>query len=188
MGQSKKTVATRKRNSKGQFVKGNKIGRETRFQKENEAACKYKEKYCDKLMEFFNQPDVEIQYKEVFNRRGEIVARTPIMLPAAYPTFEIFAASIGVTTRTLLEWSKQYPRFSDCYARAKELQLGKLTSNALRGLYNPIYAKFEAVNNHNQKDKQEVETNVSGFSLDEKTRALIEKVEKRLYDNHGNKE
>lgn len=54
--------------------------------------------------------------------------------------------------------------------------------NALRGLYNPIYAKFEAVNNHNQKDKQEVETNVSGVGLDDKTRALIERVERRLHD------
>ena len=98
MSQTKKPAETKKRNAKGQFVKGNKIGEETRFQKENEAACKYKEEYCDKLMEFFNQPDVDIQYKEVFDKKGNVVARTPIMLPAAYPTFELFAASIGVTT------------------------------------------------------------------------------------------
>lgn len=182
MSQTKKPTETKKRNEKGQFVKGNKIGEETRFQKENEAACKYKEEYCDKLMEFFNQPDVDIQYKEVYNAKGEVVSRTPIMLPAAYPTFELFAASIGVTTGTLKNWCEQHPRFKDCYARAKEIQLGKLTSNALRGLYNPIYAKFEAVNNHNQKDKQEVETNVSGVGLDDKTRALIERVERRLHD------
>ena len=97
MSQTKKPAGTKKRNAKGQFVKGNKIGEETRFQKENEAACKYKEEYCDKLMEFFNQPDVDIQYKEVF-------------------------------------------------------------------------------------DKQEVETSVSGVGLDDKTRALIERVERRLHD------
>ena len=68
MSQTKKPAGTKKRNAKGQFVKGNKIGEETRFQKENEAACKYKEEYCDKFMEFFNQPDVDIQYKEVFPR------------------------------------------------------------------------------------------------------------------------
>ena len=173
MSQTKKPAETKKRNAKGQFVKGNKIGEETRFQKENEAACKYKEEYCDKLMEFFNQPDVDIQYKEVFDKKGNVVARTPIMLPAAYPTFELFAASIGVTTRTLTEWCNKHPRFSAYYARAKEIQLGKLTSNALRGLYNPIYAKFEAVNNHNQKDKQEVETNVSGTVIDEKREHLL---------------
>ena len=76
MSQTKKPAGTKKRNAKGQFVKGNKIGEETRFQKENEAACKYKEEYCDKLMEFFNQPDVDIQYKEVFDKQGNVVART----------------------------------------------------------------------------------------------------------------
>ena len=181
MSRTKKPTDTKKRNAKGQFVKGNKIGEETRFQKENVASCKYKEEYCDKLLEFFNQPDVEIQYKETLDKQGKVVARTPIVLPAAYPTFELFAASLGVTTGTLKNWCEQHPRFNDCYARAKEIQLGKLTSNALRGLYNPIYAKFEAVNNHNQKDKQEVETNVSGITLDDRTIALIERVESRLH-------
>ena len=185
MSQTKKRSNATKRNAKGQFVKGNKIGEETRFKKENIAACKYKDEYCEKLLEFFTKPDVEIQYKEIFDKNGNVVSRTPIMLPAAYPTFEMFAASIGVTTRTLTEWCNKHPRFSAYYARAKEIQLGKLTSNALRGLYNPIYAKFEAVNNHNQKDKQEVETNVSGTVIDEKTRALIERVERRLTDGQN---
>ena len=35
MSQTKKPAGTKKRNTKGQFVKGNKIGEETRFQKEN---------------------------------------------------------------------------------------------------------------------------------------------------------
>ena len=187
MSQTKRSAETKKRNAKGQFVKGNKIGEETRFRKKNEAACKYKEEYCDKLIEFFNQPDVDIQYKEVLDKKGNVVARTPIIMPAEYPTFERFAATIGVTNRTLLDWCNQHPRFSDCYARAKEMQLAKLTSNALRGLYNPIYAKFEAVNNHNQKDKQEVETNISGTVLDDKTRALIERVERRLNGNSEEK-
>lgn len=183
MSQTKKPTETKKRNARGQFVKGNKIGEETRFQKENAASCKYKEEYCDKLLEFFNTPDVEVQYKETLDKQGKVVARTPILLPPPYPTFELFAASIGVTTGTLLNWTKEHPRFADCYARAKEIQLGKLTSNAIRGLYNPIYAKFEAVNNHNQKDKQEVETNVTDVALDDKTRALIERVERRLHDS-----
>ena len=187
MSQTKKPAETRKRNARGQFVKGNKIGEETRFKKENEASCKYKEEYCEKLLEYFSKPAVEIQYKRTFDRKGNVLSETPIMLPAEYPTFELFAASIGVTTGTLLNWSKEYPRFADCYARAKEIQLGKLKSNTLRGLYNPIYAKFEAVNNHDQKDKQEVDTNVSGnaLGLDDKTRALIERVERRL--NGGEK-
>ena len=178
MSQTKKT--TKKRNSKGQFVKGNVIGEETRFQKENAAACKYKEEYCEKIIEYFSKPAVEVQFKEIYGKNGDVVSRTPILMPAEYPTFELFAASIGVTTETLRNWCEDHPRFKFYYTRAKEIQLGKLTSNAVTGLYNPIYAKFEAVNNHNQKDKQEVNTNVSGCVLDDKTRALIERVAGRL--------
>lgn len=185
MSQTEKPAGARKRNARGQFVKGNRVGAETRFKKGNDAACKYKEEYCEQLIEFFSGPDTEVHYKEVFDRQGNVVSRTSIVMAAEYPTFERFAAKIGVTTQTLLEWCQRYPRFLSCYARAKELQLGKLTSNALRGLYNPIYAKFEAVNNHNQKDKQEVDANVSGVVLDDKTRALIERVERRLHGEEG---
>ncbi len=185
MSQTKKTTTkktTTKRNSKGQFTKGNKVGEETRFQKENAAATKYKEEYCEQIIEFFSQPSTRIEYKETYFK-GELSSKTPIVVPNDYPTFEMFAAKIGVTTDTLRNWAEEHPRFRLCYARAKEIQLGKLTSNAMIGLYNPLYAKFEAVNNHGQKDKQEVDTNVSGgvaTELDERTRALIERVEKRL--------
>jgi hypothetical protein len=167
---------------KGRFKKGNTIGEETRFAKDNDAASKYKEEYCDQLIEYFNQPSTRIEYKETYFK-GELTGKVPILLPNEYPTFELFAAKLGVTTETLRNWAEHNPRFKHAYVRAKELQFGKLTSNALTGLYNPVYAKFEAVNNHNQKDKQEVDTQVSGgiaTGLDEKTRAMIERVEKRL--------
>ena len=188
MSQKKETTTKKKnikRNSKGQFVKGNDIGKDTRFEKENTAACKYKDEYCDMLIDYFNQPSTRVEYKETYYK-GELSSRTPIIVPNEYPTFEMFAAKIGVTTKTLQNWCKENARFSFYYERAKEIQLGKLTSNAIMGLYNPLYAKFEAVNNHNKKDKSEVDTNVSGgveTELDERTRALIERVEKRL--NHG---
>ncbi len=187
MSQEKKTTTKKtapKRNSKGQFVKGNTVGKTTRFKKDNDAACKYKDEYCEKLLEFFNQPSTRIEYKKTYFK-GELSSETPIVIPNEYPTFEMFAANLGVTTETLKNWCEQYPRFKTYYARAKEIQLAKLTSNALLGLYNPLYAKFEAVNNHKLSDKQEVDSTVSGnvgvgVELDDKTRAMIERVEKRL--------
>ena len=153
-----------------------------RFKKDNTVACKYKEEYCEMLIEFFSQPATRIEFKETYYK-GQLTSKIPIVLANEYPTFEMFAAKIGVTVNTLLNWCKEYNRFATCYARAKEMQLAKLTSNALMGLYNPLYAKFEAVNNHNLRDKQEVETNVSGkleTPVDEKTLALIERVERRM--------
>ena len=171
-----------KKSNKGQFAKGNTVGEQTRFEKENAAANKYKDEYCDMLIEFFNKPATRIEYKKNYVK-GELSSETPIVLPAEYPTFELFAASISVTTKTLQNWCEKHPRFSYYYARAKEIQLGTLTSCAVMGLYNPLYAKFEAVNNHGQKDKTEVDTNVSGSVntvYDDKDLALIRRVEERL--------
>lgn len=173
-------MSQEKKKNTGQFKKGNTVGKETRFKKDNTVASKYKEEYCDQLIDYFNQPPTRVEYKETYFK-GELTSRTPIILPAEYPTFELFAAKLGVTTDTLKNWSEKYPRFGVCYARAKEIQFGKLTSMAVTGLYNPVYAKFEAVNNHKQKDKQEIDTSVNGsVNIDPKTKALIERVEQRL--------
>ena len=183
---SQEKESTTKRNKKGQFQKGNTIGKETRFKDKNKVACKYDDKYCDELIQFFSKPATRVEYKETYYK-GELTSRTPILLPEEYPTFEMFAAKIGVSTSTLKNWCEEHARFADCYARAKEIQFGKLTSNAITGIYNPIYAKFEAVNNHSLKDKQEIDTTVKGEAIDDKTKALIERVEKRLKGAEENK-
>ncbi len=179
MSQTKKTEPKKK--NTGQFKKGNTVGKETQFEKENKAACKYKDEYCDMLIDFFNQPATRVEYKETYYK-GELTSRVPIVVATEYPTFELFAAKLGVSVRTLKNWCEQDRRFADYYARAKEIQLGKLTSMAVTGLYNPVYAKFEAVNNHNKKDKSEVEQKISGNvgGVDDRTLALIERVERRL--------
>ncbi len=77
-----------------------------------------------------------------------------------YPTFELFAETIGVTAETVRNWTESHPRFRDIYARCKNIQKGKLISGGLSGLFNPQIVKFVAVNNHGMKDK--VETDVRG--------------------------
>ncbi len=182
MSQTKKSE-TKTKNT-GQFKKGNEVGKKTRFEKDNKAASKYKPEYCEMLIDYFNQPSTKVEYKETYYK-GELNSRTPIVMPAEYPTFELFAAKLGVSVRTLKNWCEEDPRFADCYARAKEIQYGKLTSLAVMGIYNPVYAKFEAVNNHDKQDKSEVEQKVSGNigGIDDKTLKLIERVEKRLNGN-----
>lgn len=141
------------RDERGRFTKGNKIGEDTRFELENAAACKYQEKYADELIAFFNKPATRTEYIETFNAKGKVIKRVPVVLPCEYPTFEAFAAQCGVSTRTLQNWCQESRRFADCYARAKELQRAKLVINTLGGSYNPLFAKFEAINNHGMSDK-----------------------------------
>lgn len=178
---SKKKEKKETRRPNGTFDKGNTIGKETRFAVGDKAACKYKPEYCEQLIEYFSQPLTRMEFKETYYK-GEVASRTPMIFPNEYPTFQGFAAKIGVLLETLINWSKEYPQFRDSYARAKEMQYDKLTSGAMIGQYNPLYAKFEAVNNHGMKEKQEV--NVGGSlkvpQIDDKDLELIRRVEERL--------
>ena len=162
MSQEKKS--TPGRDERGRFTKENKIGEETRFQKENAAACKYHEKYADELIEYFNQPATRIEYRETFNSNGVLIKRTPVVIANDYPTFEKFAADHNVTVNTLLNWRDQSRRFANAYARAKEMQKITLVQNTLRGMYNPMFAKLLAVNEHGMTEKVENKSEVT-FSV-----------------------
>lgn len=141
------------RDERGRFTKNHKIGEATRFAKENAAACKYHEEYADKLIEYFGKPSMRTEYAKNYDKEGNVIKETPVVIPNEYPTFESFAAQIGVTTETLRNWCDQSPRFKHSYARAREMQRAKLIQNTLSGMYNPVFAKFEAINNHGMSDK-----------------------------------
>ena len=141
------------RDERGRFTKGNKISENQLFKKENAVACKYKPEYADKLIEYFSQPATRVEYAKKFDKDGNVVGETPVVLPNDYPTFEGFAASIGVHTDTLRNWCETSRRFRYCYVRAREMQKGKLITNTLSGFYNPQFAKFEAINNHGMTEK-----------------------------------
>lgn len=155
----KKTTTTKKRKSNsGQFKKGNPVGSETRFAKENKAADKYDEKYCDMLLEYFTVPEPTIIYEEFYDKDGNVARKTPKMiLPPKYPTFELFAAKIGVVTNTLTNWRAKYPRFENAYARAKEIQLGIAKLNGVTKQYDSNFTKFILVNDHDMVDKSALE-------------------------------
>lgn len=113
----------------GKFEKGNEIGKATRFQPHNTLASKYRAEYAEEMLRWFQD------------------------CGAVYPTFELFAESIGVTAETLTNWTEDHPRFRAVYARCKNIQKGKLISGGLAGLYNPQIVKFVAVNNHGMSEK-----------------------------------
>ncbi len=158
---SEKKRTTPGRDERGRFTKENKIAEDHFFEKENAAACKYKPEYADLLIEYFSKPNVRMEYAETFNKDGQVIKRVPVVLPAEYPTFEGFAASLGVVSDTLRNWCEQSRRFRYAYARAKEMQKGKLISNSVGGHYNPVFAKFEAVNHHGMSDKVEKDSTIS---------------------------
>ena len=141
------------RSSNGRFAKGNDIGKSTRFDKDNTDAVKYRKEYADELVAYFDKPATRIEYEEKYDSNGNVTAKRPIVVPNDYPTFESFAQKIGVCLTTLENWAKRYRRFGDAYERARELQRNNLIINALGGRYNPLFAKFVAMNCHGMSDK-----------------------------------
>ena len=148
-----------KKNS-GQFEKGNEVGKKTRFKKKNTVAVKYKDEFCDMLINYFQERESQVIYEEEYHKDGTLKRKTPkIVLPPKYPTFERFAVTIGVTSRTLREWadSGKHPRFSYAYARAKDMQLAIAKNCGITKQYDGNFAKFVLMNDHDMTDKSTVE-------------------------------
>lgn len=153
----KKTTTTPKKERKpnaGQFKKGNTIGKETRFKKDHDKSCKYKEEYCDKLIEFFTNVAPQVIYDEYYDAEGKLKnKRASMIIPPKLPTFEGFAWEIGVTVGTLANWRKEHPQFDIAYARALEKQREILLVNGTNKQYDGNFSKFLLTNNHGMAEQ-----------------------------------
>lgn len=151
----------KERNARGQFMRGNTIGEETRFQEGHDFSNKYKEEYCDKIIEYFSADSGKL------------------------PTLEGFASSIGVLVETLERWANANAQFKSSFELAKQMQKNKIITDALDRSYDGNFAKFLLVNCHGMREKSEVESTVQAkveSSIDTKTLAMIERVSKRIED------
>ena len=152
----------------GQFTKGNTIGAETRVGEGNTLANKYEERFCEEMVAFFTRMasvEPEIVYEERY-KGGELITKIPKMvMPPKFPTFELFASTIGVTARTLSNWAERYPRFSEAYAIAKNIQLGISKVGGILKYYDSNFSKFLLSNDHGMSDKSVTDTTIT-FNVD----------------------
>lgn len=111
----------------------------TEFKLGNRARAKYNTEICDDIIEFFETYE-------------------------GYPTFEKFASERRLTTKTLLEWKKKYPRFTVAYEVCLEMQKAKTLEGGITGVYNPQIVKFIATNCHGmtEKTEQRVDADIGG--------------------------
>jgi hypothetical protein len=120
---------------------------------------KYEEKYCDKMIEYFDikpYKRVKLFYYYKNGEKKEIIKEIPNDLP----TFEGFASSIGIVKKTLLNWTKSHKEFLHAYRLCKEYQKNILVQNGLANRYNCLFAKFVAINATDMRDKQELDNKV----------------------------
>lgn len=123
---------------------------------------KYRKKYCEDIIKYFSVEPQETVWRRTYFSGGGVKSEEPVMWAKSIPTFQGFAQSIGVHTDTLKEWAKQYPEFSEAYARARMLQEKIWLINAMSGLYNAQFAQFFGKNCLGYKDRQEINANIDG--------------------------
>lgn len=109
---------------------------------------KYKPEYCQKIIEFFDVPLLEL-YKDNLGLTKE--------KPTSLKFLFEFAKSIGVNDDTLNEWSHKHVEFSAALKAVEKLRERHLVNNALEGRYNSTAFIFTMKNILGWRDKSEVE-------------------------------
>lgn len=113
----------------------------------------YRPEYCDEILKFFSRELYSTQTKQVASQ-GQVVEISETVANAL-PTFQKFAAQIGTTNKTMLEWCKVNDEFRKAYAVCKELQYDFLVHHGLLGGYKSAFAKFLATNVTDLRDRTE---------------------------------
>ena len=123
----------------------------------------YRKSYCQKIIEFFDQEPYE--EREIPHYKGKGDARELVWtdykrFANRLPTLRNFAKSIDVSTVTVYAWLKKHEEFLNAFTHAQELRKWFLVENGLNGCYNPLFAKFTAINITDMTDSKDV--NLSG--------------------------
>ncbi len=113
----------------------------------------YLPEYCDMVIDWFRAKPLPSEQSQD-NR--EAVQQTY----ATMPTFQGFAAHIGVSTKVLYDWQNRHAAFSEACACAKDVQSQWFISGLNSGAMNPTGAIFVAKNILGWTDKQQIETTV----------------------------
>lgn len=127
----------------------------------------YDDSYPQKLIDFFDIDPWYDKELEHFDKDGNVKWCDYKRMANRLPTLRGFSKSIGVPIRTVYDWldSKHpsfHPEFSHAFTQAKDLQKWFLIENGLNSCYNPIFAKFTAINITDMRDKIEVPVNKDG--------------------------
>lgn len=150
---------------------------------------KYDSKYCDQLIAYFDVQryhDIIIEEESKPSKWGTGTRKKMKRVANDLPQFSAFARKIGVSYRTLLEWSKRayledvedetgahkkgelvHPEFAEAYETAKDLQKEFLIENGLQGHYPPASFIFVAKNITDMKDVTEVVAKDGGKAGDD---------------------
>jgi DNA-packaging protein gp3 len=119
---------------------------------------KYRAEYCDQMIAYFeaarDAPTRELA-PVTTDIEGEKASKKIEVrrICAELPTFEGFAVSIKVPSRTFNDWVTAHEEFSQAHARAKDIQYQILVDRGLTRQYDPAAFAFVAKNITWMKDR-----------------------------------
>jgi hypothetical protein len=112
---------------------------------------KYKERYCDEIVQFFTVEPYHLvttehmtEYWKDGRIKKELERQKP--MPSPLPTLFRFAEKVGVDVNTLHNWVDKFPDFFRAFTRAKELQKEFLMTLGMAGITPPATFMFIASN------------------------------------------
>lgn len=117
---------------------------------------KYTPQICEDLVNFFDGDPYEDREIPHMGKTGEFKWMDYKRMANKLPTVRSFCKKYKIHYDTFYEWVKVHPQFSDAFTRAQELRKWFLIENGLNGTYNPLFAKFTAINITDMRDKQDV--------------------------------
>jgi len=97
------------------------------------------------------------KYKDYFP--NDIISY--FLMQEEFPTFAGFATECDCTMECLHEWQRKYPKFSEAYKKAKQIQENRTIQGAMSNTLNSTFSIFFLKNCHGYKDK--VEQEISGL-------------------------
>lgn len=107
----------------------------------------YRPEYCQSVVEYFSAA-------ESWNQRTSDKGTAQILPVSKLPTFERWAAGIGVSIETCDRWRANNPEFMEAWTIAKSLQKAFLMELGAAGVGNHVLALMLRTN-HGMKDEPE---------------------------------
>lgn len=106
-----------------------------------------------------------VEEKEFHKTRSDNSNSYDRILKVNLPKLEGFSEWLGVYHGTLLEWEKEYPKFSIALDKIRKAQHNMLLNESIAGNFNSTIAKLILSSNHGYREKSDVTTDGKAINI-----------------------